>query len=271
MTCKGGQHGTHVQGALTLHDALLQGRLVIEPLFGQGAAPAVDVGHAMPGHVGRAGEVGAHLLVAHAQPGPHVVPHRFLSRDGQRQIHAVQSHPVDEAFPVAPLPEGHRVAPSAVVEEETLRHAGRDLLGCGHVGQGLGQFNSHVGIPRHGRVAVAVQVAVQAHRHRPRVVAADDDITALALEREHVLAAVGLNFLELHLLGQRSRQAGSQGLGLLHIGVGYRTGGQRDHQRYPYRELSCHSPVGVDCRSHLVGNANLRIIIYSRCQMAVFY
>ena len=214
---KGRQHGTHVQRALPFHDALLQRRLALKPLLGQRAAPAVDVGHAVPRQVGRPGEIVAHLLVGHAQPGPHVIPHRFLPRDGQRQVHAVQRHPVDEAFPVPPLPKRHRVAPRAVVEEETLWHACRHPLGGGHVGQGLGQFNGHVGIPRHRHLAIAVQVAVQSHRHRARVIAPDGDLAAPALKRENVTPLFGIDLMELHLSRQHGRQTACQGLGLPHV------------------------------------------------------
>ena len=132
------QNGAHVQRPLTLDDALLQCGLLLQPLLRQRSTPTVNVGHAVPRQVSRSREVGAHLLIAHAHAGPHVIPHRLLSRDGERQVHAVQGHPIDEAFPVLPLPERHRVAPSAIVEEKTLRHARFHPLGGRHVGQDIG-------------------------------------------------------------------------------------------------------------------------------------
>ena len=138
VTRKSGQHGTHIQRAFTFHDALLQGGLILKPLLGQRAAPAIDVGHAVPRQVSGTCEIGAHLLVGHAQFGPHVVPYRFLPRDCQRQVHAIERHPVDEAFPVSPLPERHRVAPGAVVEEKALWHPCRYPFGGGHIGQHVG-------------------------------------------------------------------------------------------------------------------------------------
>ena len=89
MSCKSRQHGAHIQGALTLHNAFLQFYLPIEPLLGQWSTPAVDVRHAVPRQVGRSREVGAHLLVAHAHTGPHVVPHRLLTCNSQRHVHTV--------------------------------------------------------------------------------------------------------------------------------------------------------------------------------------
>ena len=138
MTRKGWQNGPHVQCAFAFHNASLQSLLPFQPFHRQRAAPAVDVGHAVPRQVGRACEVGPHLLVAHAQSGPHIIPHGLLPSDGQRQVHAVERHPVDEMLPLFPAPEGHRVAPRAVIQEETLRHACRYTLRCRHIGQDIG-------------------------------------------------------------------------------------------------------------------------------------
>ena len=174
----------------------------------------------MPRQVGRPREIGAHLLIAHAQTGPHVVPYGFLPCDGERQVHTIQRHPVDEAFPVLPLPEGHCVAPRAVVQEEALRHPRCHPFGGAHIGQHPGQAHRHVGIPRYRHLAITVQVPVQRHRHRVGVIAADDDLASPTLEGKNILACVGLYLVKLHLARQCRRQPQRKCTGLLHIVVG---------------------------------------------------
>ena len=217
VACKGGKHGAHAQCALARQYELLQGCLALEPLLGQGSAPAVDVRHAVPGQVDGACEIAAHLLIGHAQTGPHVVPHAFLAGDGQRHVDTVEGHPVDEALPVFPLPEGHRVAEGAVVQKKSLWHAGCRGVGHCNVGQRGGQLDGHVGIPRHGGEAVFLEIVVEPHGHRVGIVAGDDDLAVFALDAEGVVVAVEQQLPEHHFAGQSRRQAPGQCLGLLHV------------------------------------------------------
>jgi hypothetical protein len=75
--------------------------------------------------MGGTSEVRAYLFVGQAQLLPYIIPNGFLSRDSQWYVDAVQSHPIDEMFPVAPLPPRHGIAEGAIVQEEAVRYFGR--------------------------------------------------------------------------------------------------------------------------------------------------
>ena len=100
MACEARQHRFHVQLTLTGHDLLLQFLLVLEPRHRQWSAPAVDVLHTVPRQVRRTSEVATDFLVSEAEVAPYFIPYAFLSRDGQRQVDAIECHPVDEVFPL---------------------------------------------------------------------------------------------------------------------------------------------------------------------------
>ena len=173
MACEGWKHGRHVQLALPLEDLLLQLCLSVNPALRQRPLPAVDVYHALPRQMGRPGEVGAYLLVGHAILAPYFLPDRFLSCDGERHVDAVQSHPVDEAFPLFPFPPRHGVAEGAVVEEESNGHfhLARDLFG--NFRHRCWQFHRVEVVPAHVGKAVLLNVTVQADGHGVGIVPAD--------------------------------------------------------------------------------------------------
>ena len=122
MTSKARQHRLHVQLALTSNDLLLQGLLILEPRHGQWSTPSVNVLHAVPRQMRRTREVAADFLVGETEVAPHLIPHTLLSRDGQRKVDAVERHPIDEVFPLRPVPPGQGVTESAVIQEETIGH-----------------------------------------------------------------------------------------------------------------------------------------------------
>ena len=78
---KGWQHGTHAQLPFPTENPLLQLFLAINPTLRQGAVHAIDVAHAVPWEVGRAGEPGANLVVRQAEPAPNFLPDGFLAGD----------------------------------------------------------------------------------------------------------------------------------------------------------------------------------------------
>ena len=89
-------------------------------------------------------------------------------------------------FPFLPVPPRHRVAESAVVQEETLLHPCTDcerLLDDGQRGRHL-ELVFH--IPRDSRVAIVFQVIVQTDSHTVGRIAADDELAVLRREREEV-------------------------------------------------------------------------------------
>ena len=219
MPGKSRQHRAHIECALASKDFLLEHHLPVEPLFGQGTAPSINIRHAMPRQIHRAGEITAHLLIGHSQSRPHIIPHTLLPRDGQRHIHPIERHPVDYAFPILPVEERHRVAKGAIIEKKALRHTGFHRFFLHHLRKHLRQIHRHIGIPRHGGVAIFLQVAVQTHRHRIGIVGDDAHLIALIFQRE-IVHALGFSLLKFHFFSQASRQSASKCIGFFHLRIG---------------------------------------------------
>ena len=179
------EHRPHPERTLPLQDLLLELHLAVDPALRKRTVEGVDVVHAVPGEVGRAGKIGPDLLVREAVAPPDLLPDSLLSGDGEGHVHPVEGHPVDHPLPIFPFPPGHRVAEGAVIQEETVLHAGR----TGHRrrnGRHLrGHFNAVRGIPRHGRQAVIPEEAVEADRHGKRIIPLDHQI--LPFRREGIL------------------------------------------------------------------------------------
>ena len=215
---EGRQDGLHVQLALPGRDLLLEFQLAVQPAVGQRAEPAVDVLHPVPRQVRRAGEVVPHFLVGEAHLGPNLVPDGLLAGDGERQVDAVQGHPVDEMLPIGPLPPRHRVAVSAVVQEEAVLDAGRRLHGLRNGRQFLGQGERVTQQPAVLHVAVVLEIVVQAHGHRIRVIADDGELPAALFQPEEV--ALPLRLLEDEMAGLlRAHDTHGQGLRGLRLRV----------------------------------------------------
>jgi len=81
----------------------------------EGAEKSVEVAHSVPRQVGGSREVGPDLFVGHAEIFPHFLPNGLLTGNGQGHVDAVQRHPIDETFPIVPLPPKHGIAKSTVV------------------------------------------------------------------------------------------------------------------------------------------------------------
>ena len=183
---EGREDGLHVQLALAGRDLFLEFQLAVQPAVRQRAEPAVDVLHPVPRQVRRAREVVPHLLVRQAHFGPDLVPDGLLARDGERQVDAVQGHPVDEMLPIGPLPPGHRIPVGTVVQEETVLYAGRCLHGLRHRRQLRRQGEGVTQQPPVLHVAVVLEVVVQAHGHRIGVIADDRQLAAALFQPEEV-------------------------------------------------------------------------------------
>ncbi len=188
---KGGKDGTHVELALAGRDFLLQLELTVEPRLREGSLPGIHVGHAVPGQMGGACEVGSHLLVGDAELGPHLIPDGFLAGDSQRQIHAVEGHPVDEVFPIFPLPPGHSVAESAVVEEKAVVDTGFHRDRFGGKRKHLGKGEARVFVPAKLGVAQIFEIMVQAHGHGVGIVAGNHHFAAIGGYGERIGIAFG--------------------------------------------------------------------------------
>ena len=229
---EGRQNGLHVQLPLPGDDLLLEFRLAVQPGHRQRAAPVVDVQHPVPRQVRRAGEIGADFLVGQAQLGPDLIPDGLLAGDGEGQVDALQGHPVDEVFPVVPLPPRHGIAERAVVQEKAVFDAGLDLHRGAHFREPAGHLELVGGEPAHIHMAVILQVVVQAHGHGVRVVAADDDAGALGSEPEDVGGAgLGPGEAEFDPVGGLAEEPvrqirGGPGVGIVVPGGGNAAGRQ---------------------------------------------
>ena len=237
VTRESGQDGTHVQFPLPGDDLLLQFRLAVQPGHRQRAAPMVDVQHPVPGQVRGAGEISPDLFVGQAHFCPDPIPDGLLAGDGEGEVDALQGHPVDEMLPFAPLPPGHRVAVGAVVEEEAVLHPGLHFHGLGDLREFPGNVDPVPGEPAYVHEAVVLQVVVQAHRHRVRIVAFDDDAGALGTEAEHVRGS--LRVAKLDFVGGFPEESVRQGRCGLRVGVvipgcrgasGEEDGGGKNHK-----------------------------------------
>ena len=86
---EGGQYGEHAEAQLALHDLLVQQQLVVQEGQRHGAAPLLDVAHAVPGLLGiekkksnlemETGEMAEDALVAEAQLVVHLVEEVLLT------------------------------------------------------------------------------------------------------------------------------------------------------------------------------------------------
>ena len=217
VACEGGQHRLHVQLPLAGGNLLLQLQLAVQPHLREGGKPAVDVLHAVPGQVGGTGEVIAYFFIREAHLGPNLVPDALLAGDGQRQVHAVQGHPVNEMLPIGPLPPGHGIAVSAVVQEEAVPYAGRCLHGFRNGRQFGRQGEAVAQQPAVFHVAVILEVMVQANGHGIGAVALDEQFGAALLQAEAV--GIGLHALEDKVPGLFSRHAQGQVLGGFHLRI----------------------------------------------------
>ena len=134
----------------------------------------------------RSGEVGADFVVGEAETGPYALPYGLLSRNGERHRNAVEGHPVDEPFPILPLPPWHRVSESAVIEEEPLLCASLDADFFVDLRQHVGHFHRIAGQPRNRGQAVVLEIVVQSDGNRVAVIAANDDLAVAGLQFEAV-------------------------------------------------------------------------------------
>ena len=199
--CISRQHGLDVQFAHALHDFLLQRLALGIPVVGIGSAPAFQIVHQPPGLEARTGHKAVHLVLAAAQAGQHVAPHHVGPHRHQRQVDAVQGHPVDFALPAVPVPEGHRVGKGAVVQVVAilclrfLVHLFPD--GRQHFGQvGLHAVprKMHAGIifeiPVHSRGDVHIRIA--AHHHLVALLVQFEEIDCRLLPFHNKLARSAL-------------------------------------------------------------------------------
>jgi hypothetical protein len=175
-----GQHVDHAELGLALGDLHAERRLLLDPVRGERAGPAADVAHALPGEERRTGEPALNLGVGEADLEPELLPDNLLAGEGERQIDAVQRHPVDLALPARPVPPGAGIRDGAhvhVVAKQIRRaHATAADIDRRERRRQLELVAGAVDAPRHLRAAKRFQVLVQTRRHRHARGAVDPDL-----------------------------------------------------------------------------------------------
>ena len=169
------KHRRHAEFPFAAEDAFLQRGLAVDPALRERALPAVDIDHPLPRQVSGSREERADLFVGEAPLAPHLLPDGLLAGNGQRHVHAVERHPVDEPFPLFPRPPGHGVAESAVIQEEAYGHLGPGTDRFLHPRHHFRQLHGIEVVPAHVRQAVFLQVAVEAYGHRIGIVPPDEN------------------------------------------------------------------------------------------------
>ena len=93
-------------------------------------------------------------------------------------------------LPLRPAPPWHGVAEGAVIQEETIWHAGVQAhfgVDFRHLGRNLKFFGFE---PRILRLAIIFKVMVQSHCHAVGVVATDDEVFAYGFDLETVIFSI---------------------------------------------------------------------------------
>jgi len=85
---------------------------------------AFEIGHQLPGPIGRAGEVGERLPLGKTVFQQCFKPHALRADDGERHVDAVHRHKIDFLLPTRPIPHKGRIAERAVIHIDAvlLRH-----------------------------------------------------------------------------------------------------------------------------------------------------
>ena len=112
----------HIELSLPFKDLLLKFRLRIYPSLWKRTIKMVDIVHSMPRKMCRTSEISKNLLISHTMLFPNLLPYSLYSGISQRHIHSIESHPVNESFPISPLPPYHSIAESTVIKEESILH-----------------------------------------------------------------------------------------------------------------------------------------------------
>ena len=205
-------------------NAPLQFQLSVDPRLRQRSVPGVDIGHAVPGQVGRPGEIAAYRLVVQPETPPDTLPDGLLSRSRQRHRDAIQSHPVDKMFPFVPLPPVERITVGAIIQEKAVFNPCLTLDTPLHDRKPLRLVDLVTPVPRHRDTAIFTQVAVQSESHRDRRIAGDLQLSAVHFKHEPV--PVGRNMDKPDAGTQPRQDTPGQCRGSLHFGRSGRFGGR---------------------------------------------
>ena len=175
-----------------LQDFLLQGFLLSIPTVGIGTAPTFQVVHGPPGQESRTGDETVHFIAAIAQLQQHVTPHTFHADSSERQVDAVQSHPVDLLFPTLPVPERHGIGISTIIEIITQTQVCLFTQRLADRRKHIGQLGLHT-VPRQLDTGVIFQIPVKSGCDIDIGIAAHHDLRTFLIQFKEVLVA----FLQL--------------------------------------------------------------------------
>ena len=134
----------HIELLHSRQNLFLEFLLTGIPREWQGSTPPFEVVHLPPGQERRTGDKLPDLLFRVAQFQEHIAPDALFTDDGQRQVDAVQRHPVDLLFPTRPIPEGHGIRESAVVEVVPQGQIGLVAFFLSHSRHHGGQLGLHL-------------------------------------------------------------------------------------------------------------------------------
>ena len=220
--------GGHAEFAGPGHPFLADLHALVDPVFRERASVPFDVGHPLPGKIGRADQEFAGFQIGEAELGQGVVPDALDADDAERGVDAVHRQEVELALPPVPVPPGAGVAERAVVEHDAVLVKVDDPdLG----GDGRQRFREIELVAAPGELAVGgvFQVVVERGRNRDAVVAAEHDLAVLRLDLEDVFAVVRRNDLDGELRVAGAEDATDQGAGGLCGGrsIGLGDGGSR--------------------------------------------
>ncbi len=109
----------------------------------------------------------------YAEGLPDLLPDGLFAGSGEREVDALQRHPVYEPLPFSPSPPGKGVAEGAVVEEEPVPYEGpgaHSAVNARHHGR---QRDGVVGVPGNAHGAPVLEVPAQSRSHAYGTVTAD--------------------------------------------------------------------------------------------------
>ena len=186
MTCKSRKNRSHIKLALASQNLFLQSFLLHQPIFRKRTLPIIHIRHTVPRQLSRAGKISANFFVRQSHLCPYFIPNRLLPRNSQRHSHPVQSHPVDQTFPILPLPIGHCITKRTIVQEETIVACSLTTHCLIKHRKFFWHHNAVGSIPRHMCMAVILQIVIQSHSHGIVIVSLNMNLTRLRGQRKMI-------------------------------------------------------------------------------------
>ena len=181
----------------TLQDFLLQSNLLCIPAIRIRSAPAFKVIHQPPGKKARTGYELIYFGFGISQLIKHVIPHSLCPGHSQRDIDAVQSHPVYFFLPSVPIPESHGIRKSTIVQIITVRQGRFSPFFFCHRRKHSRQFCLH-SVPGKVDTGIILQIPIQPGSDAHVIVSTDNDFITLLIEFKKV--GTGLHLLDNKLL-----------------------------------------------------------------------